>query len=281
MAKAKLRILLLSDLHYCQEEYGGITRDEKADRIIRQINDEHQKHPFSMILFLGDYSLDYWAWHTKGTWLTERKSYTKQFVDQYCQALPAPFYMLAGNHEQYDAAQWEQITGFKRSAEFVLGDYLFILWDSFGADLNPTEHSDGTYTPPDVQQIRSIIARHPNKNVILCSHSFQPSLTDEEAELIRDPNILCLFQGHTHLSDIRTLPMEYGSKKLIQTGGWSSTAPSGATPWGMRELYLEDDRITSSYIICSQKLVHKGLPYTVAARRQDTVEIHVPRSGSI
>lgn len=271
----KQRILLLSDLHYCQDEYGGISRNEKAERIIRLINEEHQKDPFAMILFLGDYSLDHWAWHTLGTWLTEQKSYTKLFFDQYLQNLPAPFYMLPGNHEQYDEAQWQQITGFRRSAEYVIGDYLFILWDSFGANLNPTEHSDGTYTPPDVDQILQIMSQYPEKKVILCSHSFQPTLTPEESALIRDPRIVCLFQGHTHLTDVRTLPEEYGSKKLIQTGGWASTAPSGATPWGVRDLYLEEDRICSGYIIPSQKLVHRGNEYTVAARYQDTVEITV------
>ena len=108
----KQRVLLLSDLHYCQEEYGGISRDEKAQLIVEFIREEHQKHPFSMILFLGDYSLDHWAWKTFGTWLTEGKSYTKEFADRYLQELPAPFYMLPGNHEQYDADQWKAFTGF-------------------------------------------------------------------------------------------------------------------------------------------------------------------------
>lgn len=267
------RILLLSDLHYCQEEYGGISRDEKGKRILAQIREEHEKDPFALILFLGDYSLDHWGWKSFGTWLTEGKSYTKQFLQTFLQDLPAPHYFLPGNHEQYGEALWRDITGCGRDAQFVVGDYLFILWDSFGADLDPTEHSDGTYTPPDVEKIRGIMDAHPKKRVILCSHSFQPCLTEEEAALIRDERIVCLFQGHTHLSDVRTLPVEYGSKKLIQTGAWASTAPNGATPWGMRELYLEDDRITSAYLVYGQRLMHRERPYTVAPRRQDEIEI--------
>lgn len=270
----KQRVLLLSDLHYCQEEYGGISRDEKARRIIELINEEHRKEPLAMILFLGDYSLDHWAWNTKGTWLTEHKSYTKLFFDRYCQELPAPFYMLPGNHEQYDEEQWQQITGFRRSAQFVIGDYLFILWDSFGADLNPTEHSDGTYTPPNAKNLLRIMDEHPGKKVILCSHSFQPTLAPEECALIRDPRIVCLFQGHTHLSRVITLPEEYGGKKLIQTGAWASTyTPATNYPWGVRDLYLETDRITSGYIVPSQQRVYKGNTYTVSARYQDTIEI--------
>lgn len=269
----KHRILLLSDLHYCQEEYGGISRDEKARRIREQIFCEHQKEPFSLILFLGDYSLDHWAWSTKGTWLTEKKSYAREFAQRYCQELPAPYYMLPGNHEQYGNKEWQELVGFNRSAEFVVGDFLIILWDSFAGDLNPTVHSDGTYTPPKVKEIRELMAKKPGKKVILCSHSFQPNFTAEERELICDPQVVCLFQGHTHRSNVITLPKEYGSKKLIQTGGWGATSPASSFVWGVRDLYLEKNSITSSYLVCEQKLVHAEIPYTVSATQQDTVKI--------
>lgn len=267
------RILLLSDLHYCQEEYGGISRDEKALRLVSAIQQEHEKEPVEMILFLGDYSLDHWAWKTLGTWLVEGKSYTKQFVERYAHMIPVPYYMLAGNHEQFGQDMWREITGFDRSAHFVVGDYLIILWDSYGADLDPTEHIDGTYTPIDVAATRTLMAKYPDKKVILCSHSFQPTLSDEEAALIADERIVCLFQGHTHQSDVRTLPVEYGSKKLIQTGSWAYTTPSGSTPCGMRELYLETGKVRSSYIVPQQTICNLAKPYTVAARHQDEIEI--------
>ena len=269
----KHRILLISDLHYCQEEYGGISRDEKAERILQQIFDEHQKDPFSMILFLGDYSLDYWAWGTQGSWLTEKKSYTAEFVQRYCRELPAPYYMLPGNHEQYGNEEWRQLVGFDRSAEFIIGDYLLILWDSFGENLNPVDHSDGTYTPPNVEKIKRLMLENPNKKVVLCSHSFQPRFTTEEQELICDPRVICLFQGHTHFSNVITLPREYGSKKLIQTGGWARVSPSSNYVWGVRDLYLEGNRVSSSYLVCEQKLLYHEIPYTLCARKQDAVEI--------
>ena len=271
------RILLLSDLHYCQDEYGGIPRDEKARRIRELIHEEHKKDPVSMILFLGDYSLDHWAWNIKGSWLTEGKSYTADFVELVCRDLPAPYYMLPGNHEQYGPELWKKLTGFDRSAHFLLGGYLFILWDSYGADLDPTEHSDGTYTPIDVAAVRALMQQHPGVPVILCSHAFYPNLSEEEAALIRDERIVCLFQGHTHYSEIRTLPAEYGGKKLVQTGGWASTTSNGGCPWGLRELYLEEDRIRTGYIVPTQQLMSKGRPYTVAGRYQDAIEIPVRR----
>ncbi|MBQ6823358.1 MAG: metallophosphoesterase [Clostridia bacterium] len=268
----KQRVLLLSDLHYCQEEYGGISRDEKAKRILRQIEEEHRKDPVSLILFLGDYSLDHWAWSTKGSWLTEKRSYAAEFA-QYLKGLPAPYYLLPGNHEQYGNEEWRQLVGFDRTAEFTVGEYLFLLWDSFGENLNPTEHSDGTYTPPNVVELRQKMAAHPDKKVILCSHYFAPQFTPEEQELICDPRVVCLFQGHTHLSGVITLPKEYGGKKLIQTGGWAAVSPSSNYAWGVRELWLEEDGITSAYLVGEQQLYHKEVPYTLSARVQDTVKI--------
>ena len=268
------RVLLLSDLHYCQEEYGGISRDEKAARILKFIKDEHEKAPFSAILFLGDYSLDHWAWNTKGTWLTEGKSYTKSFVETYLRELPAPHFMLPGNHEQYGEALWKEITGFSRSGEMVVGDYLFLMWDSFGANLDPTEHSDGTYTPIDVAAARDVMARHPDKKVILCSHYFVPTLDAQECALIRDERVVCLCMGHTHFTGVNMLSEEYGCKLVLQTGSWGGTGSSGRWPWGGRELWLEDSCVTSSYIVYGQMLYQQGThPFTVPAHKQDSATI--------
>ena len=34
------RVLIVTDVHYCQIEYGEISREEKAELLISQINDE-------------------------------------------------------------------------------------------------------------------------------------------------------------------------------------------------------------------------------------------------
>jgi UDP-2,3-diacylglucosamine pyrophosphatase LpxH len=272
----KKRVLLLSDLHYCQEEYGGISRDEKAKRIVDFIRAEHEKFPFSAILFLGDYSLDHWAWKTMGSWLTEGKSYAKQFVQTYLQDLPAPHFFLPGNHEQFGEEKWRELTGCCRSGEMVVGDFLFILWDSYGANLDPIEHSDGTYTPINVQKTRAIMERYPDKKVILCSHFFVPTLSEEECALIRDERVVCLCMGHTHYTGVNMLAEEYGCKLVLQTGSWGGTGSSGRFPWGGRELYLEDGCVTSSYIVPAQTLFQQEThPYTVPAHTQDSVRIEL------
>ena len=130
------RILIVSDTHNCHLDWYGVPTDERMKRMVRDINAEYRKDPFEMILFLGDYSLDHWKWNIKGSWLAQGRSYTAEFIEKYLRDLPpVPYYMIAGNHEQYGNEKWREITGCDRSLHVLLDDYLFILWDSYGADL--------------------------------------------------------------------------------------------------------------------------------------------------
>ncbi len=269
------RVLIVTDVHYCpQQEYGGITRDEKLEILLKQINDEYLKEPFEFILFLGDYSLDHWQWLTKGTWLTSGKSYTAEFVKKLCALLPTPYYMLPGNHEQYGKEKWKEITGFSRNMEVITDDYLFILWDSFGADLDPTEHTDGTYTKIDVKRVRELMDKHPDKKVILCSHWFSPADTKEEKELLCDPRIICLFVGHSHRSDVIELSEEYGKKKVIQCGSWAAVSPEDDEHlWGVRDVCLFSDKLITRYLVAENELSQNGEKYTVLAHYRDGTEI--------
>jgi hypothetical protein len=80
--------------------------------------------------------------------------------------------------------------------------------------------------------------------------------------------------GHTHYSAITVLSEEYGGKYILQTGSWGGTGSSGRFPWGGRELYLEDDRVTSAYLVPAQKLFQQEIhPYTVVAHTQDAAQI--------
>ena len=77
----KKRILIVTDIHFCQEEYGGISRDEKAELLIKQIFAEYARDPFEWILFLGDYSLDHWKYEGKGSYRHQGLSNTKNLVE--------------------------------------------------------------------------------------------------------------------------------------------------------------------------------------------------------
>ena len=266
------RILLVSDTHYCQVDFNGVPTADKMKRLIQHINDEYAKDPFEFILFLGDYSLDHWQWNTKGTWLTKGKSYTKDFVVNYCCDLPTPYYMIPGNHEQFGEEMWKQVSGCSRNFHVVLDDFLFILWDSFGGNLDPDFHSDGTYTPMNVKQIRKIMDMHPDKKVFLCSHHIEPSNTEEEIALFNDERVICAFRGHTHSSTAVAMPEAYAGKLIVQTGGWNSITPESHTPWGIRDMYLDDHSAVTRYIVQENELIHKGEKFTVPYGIQDEYE---------
>ena len=275
MKNSSKRVLIITDFHFCQLEYYSVPRDEKLKRLIEQINEEYKKEPFEFILFLGDYSLDFWQWVTKGTYLTEGKSYTAEFIEKLRPHLPTPYYMIAGNHEQYGEEKWKEITGFSRSGVMSLDDFMFILWDSYGENLDPAEHSDGTYTPIDVEKVRKIMEEHKDKKFFLCSHHFVPAGTEDEKKLINDSRVICLFTGHTHKSNVLTLPEDYGCKKLVQCGSWAEVSTdSNERCWGVRDVHLYNDKMISRYIVPDNEMWDEdGKKLKFTAHLSDEIEI--------
>lgn len=131
------RILLASDLHHCHLTWYGLSSEERMERLIRDLNEEYRRDPYEVILFLGDYSLDFWEWDTKGCYLNEGRSYTREFVERYCPRLPSPYLMIPGNHEQYGEETWRRITGCSRKGVWTTDGWQFILLDNFSANLDP------------------------------------------------------------------------------------------------------------------------------------------------
>ncbi len=271
------RVLLVSDTHSCHHEWYGVSTEARMERLIMHIGEEYAREPYEMILFLGDYSLDHWKWQVGGSWVSQQRSYTKEWLDQYAHRLPpVPYYLLPGNHEQYGEVLWEQLTGCKREMTVVLGDYLFILWDAYAGELDPDYHHDGVYTPLNVEKIRHLMAENPDKRVILCSHhvAIEREQSEETAVLLSDPRIVCLFAGHTHRADVR----ELHGKKVIFTGNYSycNTAVKGDPRpymWGFRDLYLNDTGIVTRYIVPENTAIFNGEEVTVPYHVMEGVEI--------
>ena len=82
------RLILMSDIHYCNEWY-GITPEIKRDLLCADLEREYEQDPYDALLLLGDYSLDHWAWDTKGTYLNQGISNTKLFIE-HCLHRMAP-----------------------------------------------------------------------------------------------------------------------------------------------------------------------------------------------
>lgn len=278
----KTKIILASDIHYDCGNYYGIEPDEIMERLCADLAAEYEKQPYTALLLLGDYSLDHWAWQTKGTYLTKGLSNAKLFAEKYLDRI-APdgvaLRMIAGNHEQYGDALWNELTGFNRRDHIVIGDILFILTDTFGGDLDPTEHSDGTYIGANVEDIKSLMAAYPDKKVIICSHWFDITKEGEEfRQLLRDEKrILCLFCGHNHRSQIANTGEENGSKPILYTGNYSySGEPNNlrCLP-GYRVLEWDENSLCTKYVVHSHTYKIGSVSFTTEYAEQDVLTIEL------
>ncbi|MBQ3063405.1 MAG: metallophosphoesterase [Clostridia bacterium] len=277
----KTKIIIASDIHFCAEGWYGIDRVRKAEMLRADFAAEYARDPYAALLLLGDYSLDHWEWNTKGTYLTKGHSDTALFATQ-CLPLMVPagvdVRMIAGNHEQYGEEKWQEITGgFHRRDHIVIGDFLFILSDTFGGDLDPTEHSDGTYIGADAAEIQALMARYPDKRVVLCAHWFDMNRESEAfLDLLRgEARIVCLMCGHNHISRVANTGEDKGNKPILYTGHYSYSGEKNIVRClpGYREMILTDEGLTSKYIVPAHTYVYNQVKFTNEPATQDEFEL--------
>lgn len=276
----RTRVIISSDIHYVENDWYGVSPDQHLENFARDLENEYKNDPYDALLLLGDYSLDHWAWNTKGSYLTKGVSNTKGFVD-LCMNRIAPngveVRMVAGNHEQYGDELWHELTGYKRRDHLVLGDILFVLTDSFGGDLDPAEHSDGTFIGSDAAEIKALMDEYPDKKVILCSHWFDmPNESEEFKSLLKNEDrILCLFCGHNHISRVASTGEDCGNKPILYTGNYSYSGEKNPVRClaGYRELIITDEGISSKYIVPSNRYVISYVALTTERSAQDPFEL--------
>ncbi len=284
------RVLLASDLHLCDTDAYGVPSSERMRKFVGDILSEYEKEPFSALLLLGDYSLDHWKWGYRGSWLEKGVSNTEVFVKQYLsqiRKLPIEIRMIAGNHEQYGEKTWERLTGgYRRQDCYVCGDYLFLLLDTYAADLDPSVHSDGTYCGiPDTTAICQTMEKYPGKKVILCAHYLDLNTEKENShtpflDMVAQGKFLCAFAGHTHLSDIWTWK-DYGDFREIFTGNYWQNESKPCDPlWGFREVLLYEDRIESNYITPAGSIFRDGREFRYPYGKRDPIVVPVPSGPS-
>lgn len=275
MVKDEIRIILASDLHDCHVDWYGVPTEQRLGNMVEQLRTASFEEPVDTILLLGDYSLDFWVCDIGGSWLREGKSNTQHFMEHYASRLPCRYAMIPGNHEQYGEAAFQRITGFRRQGTVVTGDVVFLLLDTFSRNLDPREHSDGTYTPVDTAAVRTELEKYPGKKCFLCAHYFDLEKEGESfRELVRDERIVGLFQGHTHRSACIPLGEEYGGKYIVQTGNYSYSSEKDprSSFWGWRELRIIPHHAASWYYTPENDALLDGAPYHHAEGRQDEIE---------
>lgn len=265
MEQANYRILLTSDIHCTDwDEWYGVSNDDRMQAWVNAVLAEHEKHPFDLILILGDISLDF---HYDMTPYSKGYSTSKIFIERFFSQLPkdVPVRIIAGNHEfGYPNEEWKAITGYERSGYATVGNNLFILLDSFSGEL----------VPNNLNYTRSLMAQFPSHDVWILSHYFELPFADEEFRklIAEEARIKGLFMGHTHRCGVIDLGEEFHHKTIAQLGNFSFTRGDYATElWGLRDLLIGPDGALSRYLQLENDLVIRGVPMHVEARISDIV----------
>ena len=283
-----VRILLTSDIHYCTSAYYGVAGKDRLQLWVDSVNAEHKKSPLDLIIVAGDMSLDHFYSNGKiaGSYMgTNKVSYTEKFVKEYVSQLPAevPVRFIAGNHEQYNNAQWKAYTGNDRQCSVRVEGNLFILLDNYNSFLEPNVTENSVYTPSNMDFIQSEMAKYPDDKVWLVAHYFDAAReTEEFKRLVRENDrIMGLFGGHDHMGNVKTStanvnawgtkpyamcgtyalsgtvtaehskgqPQQFGyTEKTLTEAQQESLDLTLANFWGFRELVITPDSAQSNYI---------------------------------
>ena len=235
--------MLLTDVHYCHINWYNTDTVERLNAMCDNIKKSYDEKPFDAIMCLGDYSLDFWAWDIKGSYMnTPSVSNTDNYMKEIYPKLPLKAYMIPGNHEQYGNDKWKEITGFDRQFAVVYGDYVFAMCDTFAGDLDPKDHNDGVYSGVDTEFLKEVLKNHPDKKIIICAHDiYQMAESDEFKKLVcENMNIICAFAGHTHKSDIKVFGEDWRNFAVFYCGNYSyaSNYVEDKPEWGWRILDL-------------------------------------------
>ena len=268
-----LRVLLTSDIHNCHITWYGMSNEERMADLVRCLEEAKRERAYDMTLCLGDVSLDFWAWNEGGSYLWDPPvSRTAEFMEKIAPVFPQPFYITPGNHEQYAPEDWMRITGQPREQIVERDEAVFVLLDSFGADLGQSENSDGTYRPVNCALIREALCGAGERPVFLCSHWFDKDAESDEfrALMQNEPQIGALFCGHDHFSYIPHTAE--GNLPILHTGHFSYSGdkdPAKAYR-GWRELTVYDDGSWESlYRVPEQQIPYPGWRVRMEAHVQD------------
>lgn len=270
-----LRVIITSDMHYSMLQqystYYGMSRNPRMQKWVNTIKAEHQKKPIDLVIIAGDVSFDHI--YAEGSYTKYKVKDTKNFVDAYVsqiREMGIPVFVLGGNHDQFNNTQWKEMTGNDRQCSYAIKGHLFIMLDTFAANLEPNYVDEAKYSGVDEAYVKAEMAKYPDHKVWLVAHHFDTAAEGEEFQTLlkTEGRIKGLFQGHTHKNEIISLGAAYGGKKIAQTGNFSYTyytavPPSQGLPidmkavknsfWGIRDLVittaLDEEMAVSNYII--------------------------------
>lgn len=268
------KVVFCSDVHLCHLKFYGWQTEPRMQLLTDRLNALYEQGECGHIFFLGDCSLDHWAWQIRGSWLARGESCTERFVKEYLSQIKAPWDLLPGNHEQYGPEIWRRFTGRERTFVRVVGGWLVIGCDNFAGLLDPAEHSDGVYSPTDLAFVRAALDARPGLPAVLCAHWFDPGKEPEEFYdfLRRETRIALLVCGHDHLAEIAELGERAGGLCILHDGNWSAYTGSRrdrtSTLWGWAEAALTDGGVSVRYVEPPCAYTWKNGPFWTEGREQ-------------
>lgn len=220
-----MRFAVASDGHYGQPQTDF---DKFHTDLVRWLNQEKLQKGLDFVVFNGDLI------HNEPTLLYDVKTAYKR--------LTLPFYVTRGNHDQVGADVWEGTWGYPPNHSFARGEYAFVLGD--------TSNEKGEYLCPDINWLRSELARYKDKKGIFVFLHIPPAkwsphgvdCPDVRELLEKTPNVKAIFHGHDHDEDGKKMS---GGKPYFFDGhfggGW------GTTYKGYRIVEIREDGSWQSY----------------------------------
>lgn len=224
--KVELRFAVGSDSHYGQP---NTEFDNYMSDFVSHINAFHKRAKLNACIVNGDL-------------IHDKKDLLPQ-VKQHLDKLDTPYYVTQGNHDQVNAAYWQQVWNVPLNYEKTIGNNVLLMMT--------TSNEKGEYLSPDLEWLDQKLIEHKSKNVFLFLHIGQQKWTSGSidnpayAELVKKhPNIKAVFHGHDHDQDgekmLGTVPHLYDSHI---GGNWG-------TPYkGFRIVEVLKDNSVVTYIM--------------------------------
>lgn len=239
------RVVLLSDTHYTtddttvtpkQESAGNILGYTQLQRVQFALSDVKafaaEKGGLDAVMILGDLSTDDCGYRNFSTNYVEK--FKTDFMDALQNDLSVPSYALAGNHDCYTSAEWNDIFGYERQYVVTVKgkdgapDAKFIMLDMFeeGTVSSATGSAYTGMNQECYEFLKAELEKEFSGPTFLCSHYFRTPFSEDEMGsefynlLNQHPNVQCLFHGHSHYNDVITSSNIPG-KYVVNTGGYA------------------------------------------------------------
>ena len=225
--KIALRVIVASDGHYGQPDtdYKSFHAD-----MTNWMNREKLQKGVDFVVFNGDLI------HNDPTLLYDFKSTIGN--------LRMTYYVTRGNHDMVGLDVWQSTWGYPTNHSFVNKEYAFVLGD--------TSNEKGEYVCPDVNWLKSELAKHADKKgIFIFLHITPEKWTTHgiDCKAFTDlfeqtPNVKGIFHGHDHDQDGQKMK---GKKPYFFDGHFGGSWGTSYKGYRVIEIYADDSWQTYQY----------------------------------